>query len=98
MVNNIDINNLGGLCSVQMKIKIKIEDIILWILVLAIVAIALWLLHGSPPEENALITVALFIAASELLIWKKLFEIDKNTAIGFTKVKEKLNSIENKLK
>ncbi len=79
----------------------KLEDIILWILILIIIGIALWLLSGSPSETNALISITLFVAASELLIWKKLFNIDKNTAIGFMKVKNEMNSrfdiIENKL-
>jgi len=56
---------------------IKIEDIIFWILISAIVAIALWLLSGSPPEIDALITIALFVAASEMLIWRKIFSIEK---------------------
>lgn len=87
---------------------IKIEDIIFWLLIIAIVAIALWLLSGSPPEIDALITIALFVAASELLIWRKIFSIEKNTTIGFMRVKHdmnkgfsdvnnKLNNIDNKL-
>ncbi len=66
--------------------KIKIEDIIFWILILIIVAIALWLLAGSPPEVNALVAIALFVATSELIIWKKLFAVEKNTAVDFAKL------------
>jgi len=79
------------------KMKIKIEDIIFWIIILLIIAAALWLLSGSPPETDALISIALFVAASELLIWKKLFDIDKRTAISFEKVKSELKDIKNKL-
>ena len=70
---------------------IKIEDIIFWILISAIVAIALWLLSGSPPEIDALITIALFVAASEMLICRKIFSIEKNTTIGFMRVKHDLD-------
>lgn len=80
---------------------IKIEDIIFWIIIISIIAIALWLLSGSPPESDALITIALFMAASELLVWKKIFSMDKNTAISFVKLKNdmnnRFNNIDNKL-
>lgn len=70
---------------------IKIEDIIFWSLIIAIVSIALWLISGSPPEIDALITIALFVAASEMLIWRKIFSIEKNIAIGFMRVKHDMN-------
>lgn len=75
----------------------KIEDIIFWIIIFLIIATALWLLSGSPLETDALISIALFVAASELLIWRKLFDIDKKTAVGFEKVKSELKNIKNKL-
>ncbi len=70
----------------------KIEDIIFWLLITAIVGVALWLLSGSPPETSALIAIAVFVAASEILIWKNLFKIDKKTAIGFEKIKNNINN------
>ncbi len=70
--------------------RIKIEDIIFWIIILIIIAIAAWLLSGSPPEVNALISIALFVAASEMLLWKVLFLAEKKTEIGFIKVKKDL--------
>ena len=90
-------------------VKIKIEDILFWISIAAIIAISLWLLSGSPPEINALISIALFVAVSEILLWKALFNIDKRTAVGFSKIKSdinnfrtniinQLNEISNKLK
>ncbi len=89
-------------------VKIKIEDILFWIFIAIIVGTALWLLHGSPPEMSAIITIALGVAGSELLIWKSLFKTDKKTAISFMKIKNeieknsliinnKLDNIENKL-
>ena len=71
---------------------IKIEDIAFWIIISLIIALAIWLLSGSPTDTRAIIALAVFIAASEILIWKSLFNIDKRTAIGFEKIK---NSIEN---
>ncbi len=79
--------------EIKVQGKLKLEDIVFWILISAIIAVALWLLSGSPPEANAIIAVALFVAASEILIWKNLFKIDKKTAIGFEKIK---NNIDNK--
>jgi len=75
---------------------VKIENIIFWIAILAIIAIALWLLSGSPPETNAIISVALFVAVSELMLWKFLFKIDKKTTVGFVRVKGKLDKINKK--
>lgn len=79
------------------KLKIKIEDILFWILIAGIIAVALWLLSGSPPETNALIAVTVFIAASEILLWRTLFLNDKKTAIGFERVKLRFDKIDEKL-
>jgi len=76
---------------------IRIEDIVFWILILTSVAILLWLLRGSPTLENTVITVGLFILGSELMLWRKYFEVDKNTAVGFVKVKSDLDKINSKL-
>ncbi|MAH06945.1 hypothetical protein CMI38_01695 [Candidatus Pacearchaeota archaeon] len=72
----------------------KIEDVVLLVLIVAIVGIALWLLSGSPPDSDALITLALFVAASELLIWRNMFSMDKKTTVGFIKVKHDLDKFE----
>lgn len=75
----------------------KLEDILIWVVIVLIIATAIWLLMGSPPEANALISIALFVAASELLIWKKLFSIEKNTAVSFVKLKSDIQDIKNKI-
>ena len=72
---------------------VKIEDIVFWILIILIIATALWLLHGSPAESNALIAVALFVATSEVLLWKALFKLDRKTSIGFVKLDKSLSDI-----
>ena len=65
----------------------KIEDIVFFILIAAIVGIALWLLSGSPPEIDALIGLALFFSASELMIWRNMFSLDKKTSLAFMRIK-----------
>ena len=58
---------------------------------------SLWLLKGSPTLENAVITIGLFIISSELMLWKKYFEIDKNTAVSFMRLKNDISNISKKL-
>ena len=77
--------------------KMKLSDIIFWILILAIIAVALWMLSGSPTETGAIIAVAVFVAASEILIWKNLFDVDKRTAIGFEKIKNDISILRNEI-
>ena len=76
---------------------IKIQDIIFWIIIALIVGLAIWLMLGSPTIETGLISLALFIAASEILLWKAIFKIDKNASMGFLKVKNELEKINYKL-
>ena len=71
---------------------VKIEDIIFWLLIIGIIAVAIWMLHGSPTETNALISLAIFVAGSEILLWKALFSMDKRTAIGFERTKNDINN------
>jgi len=78
-------------------VKIKAEDIMIWILIAATIAVALWLLHGSPPESNALISITIFFSTMILLIWKKIFQIDKNTSCSFIKMKNHINKRFDKL-
>ena len=67
-------------------VKIRLEDIVFLIFIVIIIGTALWLLSGSPPEMNAIISVALAVAGSELMIWKKIFSMESKTTIGFIKV------------
>ena len=67
--------------------KIKIEDIIICIAIILTIGVALWMLHGSPTESSAIIAVALFAAASELMVWKKIFQIENKTTVGFIRIK-----------
>ncbi len=98
--------------KMKTKIPIKFEDILFWILILAIVAIIIWKLHGSPTDTGTIVGIGTFLISSEALIWKaifnndkktslKLFEMDKKTAISFIKIKNEMNNrfdkIEDKL-
>jgi len=68
------------------KMKLKIEDIIIWVTILLTIGVAIWMLYGSPTESSAIIAVALFVATSELMIWRKLFSIEKNSKLYISKI------------
>lgn len=76
---------------------VRIEDILFWILILAVIGLAIWLAFGSPNFENSLLAIIIFVASSEILLWRFLFSLDKKTALGFEKVRNKLDNIEDKL-
>ena len=80
-----------------MKRKIKLEDIVFWILVLAAIGVAVWLFLGSPTIETGLLMIVIFIAGSEILLWKTIFNMDKRTAVGFVKLKNDLNNARSEL-
>lgn len=77
--------------------KIKIEDIVFWIIIVLIISLIIWLLSGSPTNTSAIIALGAFVAASEILIWKSLFNINKKTAIGFEKIKSEFNKLDHQL-
>ncbi len=77
--------------------KLKIQDIIFWIFISIIIGTSLWLLHGSPTEENAIISIGLAVAGSELLIWRYIFSLDKKTCIGFLKVKPDIEDLKTEI-
>jgi len=70
---------------------VKVDDVVFWILLLSAAGVLLWLLKGSPTLESTIIMVGLFIISSEIMLWRKYFEVDKNTAVGFEKVKNDLD-------
>ncbi len=67
--------------------KIKLEDIMFWILIVLIIGVAIWLLSGSLTDTSAIVAVAVFLTPSEILIWKNIFKMDRKTSVGFEKVK-----------
>ena len=77
--------------------KTKLTDILFWILILAALGIAIWLVFGSPTIETGLLMIVIFIASSEIMLWRTLFNIDKRTSIGFIKAKNDLNIIKKDL-
>lgn len=66
---------------------IKFDDVVFWLIMAAVVAIAIWKLFGSPTDTATLITIIIFFATSELIIWKKIFAMEKNTAVSFVRMK-----------
>ena len=81
----------------EFKLKIKFEDIMFFIIIGLLIFIALWLLSGSPTITTTIISVVIFVATSEMLLWKKIFSMDKNTAISFVRLKNDINNIDKKL-
>ena len=66
--------------------KIKIENIMFWILIVAAIAIIIWKLFGSPSDIATLISLISLLIGSEIMLWKNHFTIEKNTTLGFMKV------------
>jgi len=71
----------------------KFFDILFWIVILAALAVILWLLKGSPTLENGLISIGIFIISSEMLLWREFFKIDKSTAVSFVRLKGNIDEI-----
>jgi len=69
----------------------KTRDILFWILILAAIGIAVWLTIGSPTIEEGLLMIVISLAGSEILLWKAIFRIDKRTALGFERIKSKMD-------
>lgn len=77
--------------------RFTVNDVAFWIFILAAFAVILWLLSGSPTLESSLIAIGVFIMSSIIFLYRKYFEMDKSTTIGFMKVKNDLDHIKNKL-
>ncbi len=73
-------------------VRITIEDIVFFIFIAIIVGTSLWLMSGSPSEMNAIISIGIAVAGSELLIWKYIFNMDKKTAISFAISRSEINN------
>ncbi len=78
--------------------RIRFEDVIIWILIVGIIGIALWMLHGSPSDAGAIVGIGLFVAASELVLWKNMFKVEKDVSISFVKAKSEFSGIKKDLK
>ncbi len=75
--------------------KVKIEDIIIWVAIAIIIGIALWKLVGSPTDTAALISITLFVAASELALWRKIYHVERKVEVGFMRVKSEIDLLKN---
>lgn len=95
MVVDNNINYFRGLCFIC---KMKIEYILFWIFILAVIGIAIWMLFGSPTLEAGLISIGLFVAGSEILLWRNLFAVDKGAAVGFERVRSDFKIIKKDIK
>lgn len=77
--------------------KYKVEDIAFWTFLLAAFAIVLWILHGSPTLEDALLTLTALIIGSEFMLWRKYYEVDKNAAVAFSHVRNDINNLKKEM-
>lgn len=62
------------------------ESIVFWILILMTLGILFWLAFGSPEFETSAITIGIFVATSEIMVWKAFFSIDKRTAVSLSSI------------
>src|SRR3989338_8690710 len=77
--------------------KLKAEDIVFFIAIGLALFVLLWLLHGSPTLDSALMSIGTFIITSEVLLWRKYFQMDRGMVIGFSKVKNDFDKLNYKL-
>lgn len=66
---------------------IRADDVLFWILMFVIIGVSIWLGFGSPDFESSLLMLTVFVAGSEILLWRSLFAKDKKVAVGFEKVR-----------
>ncbi|MBS3080986.1 hypothetical protein J4221_05920 [Candidatus Pacearchaeota archaeon] len=90
--------------------KLKIGDIIIWILVIISIAVALWYFFGnSPTLEEVILTFLLTVVFTMGInlsrngmrmnyIEKDLKTLKSDVKESFNKIKEDMNLIKNKLK
>ena len=80
-------------------IKVKIEDIVFWILIIAVIALIIWKLFGSPTDLAMQIAIGSILAGTIMLLWrlewKNHYELDKKAQVGFEKVKSEINLFKN---
>mgnify|MGYP000111971372 CR=1 FL=1 len=77
--------------------KFAATDIAFFITLGLALFVILWMLHGSPTTEIALITIGLFIVSSHVFLWRKYFSFDKNTSISFLHLKHDMQAIKAQL-
>ncbi len=77
--------------------KIKIEHIVFWIIIVMIITIIIWKLFGSPTDLATYISLLTLVAASEIIMWKSIYSLDKKTSIGFIKAKYDINNLKTEM-
>ena len=86
------------LCYIDKMMKIKIEDIIFWTAIIAIIGLIIWKLFGSPTDLATIIAIASLLATGELSLLRKLYNLERKVAVGFMKVSGDINLIRNDIK
>lgn len=87
---------------------VKAESVAFWVLILSVIGILIWLAFGSPEFERSLIAIGIFVASSEIFLWKALFgfdnknferfsKLDKKTSVGFERVRSDFKLVNDRL-
>ena len=61
------------------------EDIIILTSIFLLMFVAVWSFYGLPTKTSVLIYLGIFLVASNILLWRRIFIMDKNTAVSFVK-------------
>ncbi|MEK6872235.1 MAG: hypothetical protein AABX16_05000 [Nanoarchaeota archaeon] len=77
--------------------KIRIEDILFLMIILATTAIIIRKLFGCLSYFATLITLETFLITSKVIIWIYVFTIDKNTSMEFMKVKNSFLTVKHEM-
>lgn len=74
-----------------------IDSALFWVPLALMLLLALWLMLGSPTDTETIIVLVVFVAGSELALWRSHFEFDKKASVGFAKVNKDIEDIKDKL-
>lgn len=77
--------------------RIKAGDMIFWFVIIIITAIVIWKMFSLSIDNSTLMIILILIVMSEILLWKAVFNMDKNTAVGFIHIRNDISNINNKL-
>ena len=83
--------------------KVKIENIVFWILIIIIIAIIIWKLFGSPTDLATYLSIFSIMTALIISIWKgiynleiklnnKITRLDRKTSMSFMRLKNDLDN------
>ena len=63
------------------------ENIISIVSVLLLITVAVWSFYRLSTKTSAILYLGIFLVISNILLWRRVFIMDKNTAVSFEKLK-----------